>query len=256
MGRTFYEALAEVAKSLTDMRTGTATGGNTTTLIDTGLSEPNDYFNFGSLFIEQTVPVIRQITDWNSTTCTFTFAALSGAVVAGTPYAAIDEKYPLDVLKNAVNTALRVDAGKIMVYDETLTAVDDQERYDLPAGVSDIRRVEIGTEDDTWENNHYWVEEAGVLRFYGGLPSEDDTIRLHYVSNHAALADLDDEVNAQIPWELVINSAIVHALMWRQNRADGNEKELREKVEYYKNEAYAFKNTARLLPKDPRYPRY
>ena len=123
MSRTFYDALVEVAQQLASLRTGTATGGSTTTLIDTNLVDEDGFFDDGFIFIDQATPVIAQITSFAADTFTFTFPAISSAVVAGVTYSAMDDKYPLDVLKRAVNQCLRHEIGQIMQVVESLTAV-------------------------------------------------------------------------------------------------------------------------------------
>jgi len=139
---TFYDLIKDLANHVGDVRNSLATGGSTTTLVDTTLIEPNDYYNGGTLLIDQATPVAVRITDFASTTGTFTFSAITTAVVSDIGYTAVHSRFPLDVLKRSINMAL-ADIGDVMAVDETLTLVADQERYTLPTGVTeDIRRVE------------------------------------------------------------------------------------------------------------------
>lgn len=249
---TFYELIRSVAKQLMEARAGIATGGSTTTLIDTNLDAPNDYYNGGLLFVDHTVPVINKITDWASATFTFTFPT-STAVAAGIKYTVVNERFPLDVIKNAINQCLIEDVGMIMMVDETITAVDDQEMYTLPANVSDVRRVEIGTEDETWKTNYCWQEELGKLRFLNDKPATGDTIRVHYATSHAELIDLDDTLDDRLNIDMIIHAACIHALQWRITKVRENEPGLKDKLAFHEMKAAFAKSRmgSWLLNRDP-----
>ena len=253
----YYELIRSVARQLMQSRKSAATGGSTTTLVDSNLDAPNDFYNGGLLFIDQTIPVIKKITDWNSTTFTFTFAT-GTAVAASTVYTVVDERYPLDVIKNSINQALIEDVGAIMLYDESLTPVDEQERYDLPGGVVDVRRIEIGTEDEGWNINYQWKIEGGQIRFYDNLPTEEDTIRIHYVSQHPELEDLDDDLDNSLNVDMIIHAACVYAINWRITKVREGEPELRDKLSYHETKAMFAKSRMgnRLLNPDPFHTRY
>jgi len=249
---TFYDVIKRVARQIADARTGVATGGSTTTLIDTLMDGPDEYYNNGLLFIDHTVPVIVKVTDYDLATHTFTFAT-STVVAAGKKYTVIDERFPLDVLKQAINQALVEDIGQIMGIDESLVPAEGQERYALPADVYDIRRVEIGEEDSSWDINYAWSEELGELRFQGNLPSVDQTIRVHYVHTHEEMIDLDDVIDDQVPLDLLIHAASVYALQWRMVKVRENEPGLKDKFLFNETRAIIARSKGKkqLLNRDP-----
>lgn len=254
---TFYDVLKRVARQITDARAGVSTGGSTTTLVDAALDAPNDYYNGGLLFVDQATPVIKKITDWASATFTFTFAT-GTAVAAATAYTVVNERFPLDVIKNAINQCLIEDVGAIMMVDESIVAEDDTERYALPDGVYDVRRVEIGEEDGEWNVNYRWQEELGELRFIDDKPSEGDTIRVHYAATHDELIDLDDELDSRLNLDMVIYSACVHALQWRIEKVRENEPGLKDKLSFFESKAMFAKSRMGnyLLNKDPFHSRF
>lgn len=249
---TFYELIRSVAKQLMEARSSAATGGSTTTLVDALLDAPNDYYNGGLLFVDHATPVINKITDWASATFTFTFAT-STAVTATTKYTVVNERFPLDVIKNAINQCLVEDVGAIMMVDESIVAEDDTERYALPDGVYDVRRVEIGTEDETWNVNYCWQEELGELRFLNDKPSEGETIRVHYVATHEELIDLDDVLDDRLNVDMIVHAACVHALQWRITKVRENEPGLKDKLAFHELKAAFAKSRMgnRLLNRDP-----
>ena len=254
---TFYDVLKRVARQIADARAGVATGGSTTTLIDTLMDEPDDFYDGGLLFIDHTVPVIVKVTDYDLATTTFTFAT-STAVVATKKYTVIDETFPLDVIKQAVNQALIEDVGQIMAVDETLTGVEGQERYALPDGVYDVRRVEIGEEDDEWQINYHWTEEIAELRFIKDLPSADQTIRVHYVHTHDELIDLDDVVDDQVSLDLLVHAASAYCMQWRYAKTKENDPGIKDKMTFHESRAMIARSRKpiKLLNRDPHFARY
>lgn len=257
---TFYDLIKELAYNVGDTREGIATGGTTTTLMDTTLAEANGYYDKGLLLIEQTTPVIAKVTTYASATNTFTFPAIGTEVAAGTAYTAIHMRWPLDVLERAIHLAL-LEQGKIMDVDESLVIVADQERYALPGlTTEDIRRIEIGTEDDAdWQVHYNWRVEDGEIRFLANAPSDTaQTCRIHYVTQHTPLIDLTDTLNEQIHRGALIVAACKHALKWRNGKVGKDEPNITEMLNYYLDLDNRTKNQrqSQLLNRDPILARY
>ena len=257
---TFYDLIKDLANHVGDVRNSLATGGSTTTLVDTTLIEPNDYYNGGTLLIDQATPVAVRITDFASTTGTFTFSAITTAVVSDIGYTAVHSRFPLDVLKRSINMAL-ADIGDVMAVDETLTLVADQERYSLPTGVTDdIRRIEIGTEgDDDWEVHYGWKVEGGELRFLAWNPSDGSkTCRIHYAKIHDELTDFSDVVSEQINQRKLIVVACKHALIWRKDKVGNDAPNTTELLNYYLelDSRLRITHDVPLLGRDPILARY
>ena len=256
---TFYDLIKELAYHVGDMRQGVSTGGSTTTLVDTSLNEANEYYNKGTLLIDQATPAIVYVNTYASATTTFTFATLATAVAAGVGYTAIRSWFPLDVLKRSINLAI-LESELIMKHDDSITLVADQERYALPAGVTDVRRVEIGTENgDDWQVHYNWRVESGELRFTAWVPSDStQTVRLHYTGRQAQLSALTDTLDEQVSRHRLMLAACKHALIWRNQKTKGDEPELAALLNYYLSEDAKAKNerVSPLLPRDPIYARY
>jgi len=212
---TLTAAMLEVARLMRDVFDGTATGGSTTTLEDTSLTMPADYYTGGTLWIlsGDNEGECIEIVEYGEST--FTFAALSNAIAAGVQYAAAPGMYKKHELKQSVLAALR--NARIEIIDETLTVVESQEEYALPTGVRDVLSVEIAENAETpftWSKNQYWVETSGSVCFNPDkIPdqSEGNKIRLHYAGGHP---DIDDTDSLQVDVNDIKWSAAV--ILWRR----------------------------------------
>lgn len=256
---TFYDLIKELAYHVGDVRQGVSTGGSVTTLVDTALNEADEYYKKGTLLIDQPTPVIVYVTDYDAPTATFTFPTIATAVTAGIGYTAIRSWFPIDVLKRSINLAI-LESELIMKHDESISLVADQERYALPVGVTDVRRVEIGTENgDDWQVHYNWRVESGELRFTAWVPSDTtQAVRLHYTGRQAELSSLADTLDEQVSRHRLMIAACKHALVWRNSKAGRDEPNTTDLLNYYLTEDAKVKNerVSPLLPRDPIYARY
>ena len=96
---TLFDATLALAKILTTVPEGTATGGGTTTLVDSSRTEPVDHFNDGTIWFKSgnNIGLSTKVTDY-AANGTFTHATL-GANVATDTYAAAQE---LELLRQGV----------------------------------------------------------------------------------------------------------------------------------------------------------
>lgn len=232
---TLFNVLLATARNLRGTRPGIATGGGATTLIDTNLSEPNDYFNGGTIFFLTGNNANKSaiITDWASATGIFTFATPGAACAAGDQYVATDGGYyTRQAMVDAINQALLA-LGPFDTTNTTLTTAANTTDYDLPAGVSGVKIVQFATAlaaPYLWTAPYpYFREEAGVLILDDEyLPSAGYAIKLTYEANHARVQlDADvvtDDVNIErLSWE-----AAFYAAMNRSRYAESSEPNTKE----------------------------
>lgn len=219
---TLFTAMYELAQILGNVVTSTSTGaGSTATLVDSTRSEVADYWNEGILFIQggTYASSSRRITDFASGTFTFT-PVLAGASGNGSAYSAIDGAWPRDKLIQFINRALR-DIGDVPKTDTSLTTVARQESYTLPAGMLDVRRVEVAQYDTApyyyLPYHGVWEVREGKLYFKSRYePGWDGRIiRITYAGAHTALSADSDTVNAAIHLDRLIWRAAAHAWLWR-----------------------------------------
>jgi len=215
---TLFDVMLAVARAVTEVVDGTATGGSTTTLIDTGRLHPDNYWNQGRVWMisGNNASQSRLVSSYVNASGTWTTAAFPLANAAGNQYAVSGAAYPKEALAQGVNMAL-MEMGKVTMEDLTsLTGVSDQVEYSLPAGVSNLRRVMTGTSPFYYVNQH-WDEVNGKLHFASNFdPQDGDEIQLFYAGKHPAVANDADVVNDLLPVERVVWGAALYAMRQRQ----------------------------------------
>lgn len=251
------DALLDAVDAAAQVYRGTATGGSTTTLADSLLGIPNnDVFNGGALFFLSgaNAGVCATITDFVGATGTFSFATLQ-AVGAGVGYAAT--RVSRSRLVMAVQTALD-EYRNIQMVNTALLVTADTEQYTLPAGVSNLFRVEIArntAQPYGWSKSGYWRERDGVLMFLSGKQPTDagKTIRLWYNAPHPAVSSDTDPIDEVVsPYRLKWTAA--YHLLLSLMHVERNNKEDFEKllalVQNKMNEA-AVRYPIRYASRDP-----
>lgn len=216
MTDTLFTAVLRTAELLGGLVTGTATGGSTTTIIDTTRTETNDFFNTGTGLIIYDAGALGaapqgewgKVSDWVLATSTLTMATLTAAVGAGDIYGIIPPRWPLDTIINKINTVL---TGILIPHTDTtsLDTASNQTEYDLPAAIpaNDLRKVYWqGNLDDA--NDNQWIE----IRNWEVIHSDTGTadvlvipqltngrdIRLDYVAPHPAVYTAAAEISELI----------------------------------------------------------
>lgn len=244
------KAMLEAARAVGNVVEGTATGGGATTLVDTGFpylpdgSAPaNDFYNGGTLwFLSGTVigtadAVKVLVTDWDKASKTFTFGTVAPlAVAAGVRYAAVDRFWPGFVLEQGVIQALKALGNVVQVYeDAALVTVAEQAAYALPAGVYNVKRVEVARSTASpyeYLREHQW-EEMGDVNGVGSVVFdrgfEPDAagyrIRLRYQAEVDEATVRTYGVPDVAPVEYVRWAAAAWALRWRMQRVKLDEPE-------------------------------
>jgi hypothetical protein len=215
---TLLDISLKVAKEVMDVIEGTATGGSVTTLVDSALgSIPDDHFNNGRLWIKSGAHAseIYTVTDFATTTGTVTFAAVTGAIVAGVRYAIARNSYPWDQIVSAIERALA--STRVTGLNSTLVGDGTTLEFTLPAGVYDVKRVEFeNTADSRKSISHHWQEtHDGKLRFdYGCAPFDGHTIHVYYRTAHAELTAYNVAISNEINLEWLRYAAAQELLWW------------------------------------------
>lgn len=152
-------------------------------------------------------------------TCTGLTAAPTSANttagVAGPRYALARGVFPWEQVMQSIQTAL--DETHVTGEDESLTGDGETLEFILPAGVSDIKRVEF--ERPSVANyqpiSNHWQERPGLLRFdYGYAPVEDDVVHVFYRKNHDDITDYSIEIHTEINRDWLVLAAARELLFW------------------------------------------
>lgn len=261
---TVASLLFKIAGYLRPVYYGTTTSaGTTTTLVDTSRTESNDYFNGGTVFfLSGTLAGLTAVpSDFVQASGTFTIPIQSAAPGNGAAYAAVDKKYRRETMVAALNMAL-LQLGPWPQIDESLTVVEDQERYTLPAGVYNIARLLIATSTSSpyeWTAPHrHWRERDGYLYFDDGhLPETADMpIRLYYEAPHSRVSADADDVTDEANAELVAVLAAILAAQVRAKLAGQSDGEPRQTIEELTPlfQTLRAQHPTRRMRRDTRYP--
>jgi len=237
--KTRADLVAEVARRFGQYGTGTATGGSTTTVVDTGgLYAPDDFWVGHYAYIledaggEGAAPEgeERPVTDYDQGTATLTVdPEFSAAVGSGDVYELFATRRAEVVA--AINAGVRA-AGEtwlVATVDTTVTIAADDYDYDLPSDLT--RLLAVWTRGGTDER---FVELPGRLWRVSGTPagpqellleSLDDldageTLRLEYLARPTELSADSSTLGVGEPAERELVSFVVaYALYWLHDQA-------------------------------------
>lgn len=235
---TLIEAALRVAKRVnSEVYYGTATGGSTTTLVDSLNAEQAGFYDNGIMWLLTGSNPGEWVDILSFGNGTFTFkSAVSPTIAAGDKYAVMPDDWARKDLRSAINEACK-NVSKIYTSDATLVVVANQEEYTLPTGVSDVRRVEVAenpTSPYGYLVNAGWRERSGKLEFYGNyIPDQaaGNKIRVWYAAEHP---DLDDTTTLYWDIDDIQWSAVLYMLQQnyiKKGNDDSWVKDLLEKAE-------------------------
>lgn len=258
---TLFDALYRTLSILRGERSGVATGGSATTLVDSVQAEATGYLNGGTIFVftGANAGKSRVITSWTLSTTTFAFPTMTTSCASGDQYAAFDARYPRVSIVQAINRALNT-LGPFEAVNETITTTDNTESYILPPTVNEIRRVQVATSTSSpyeWSDplNNWW-ELAGRVYFtdYWNLPS-GRKLRITYGANAARFSNDTDIMPRDVDIERIAAEAAYWAALNKTGfggSADPETERDMQLVTMRRAEARG-KYPVRQIKKDPRY---
>lgn len=213
-----------------------ATGGSTTTIIDT-----NTIYTTANALAGGTAVVTRdaggasaapegevsRITSFNESTKTWTLTStLTAAVASGDSILLATPKVKLPQMIQAVNDGL-TNLGTISLVDTSLSTVAGQREYALPTALK-IKRVHdvlIQTKTGDSDDNRYMSifgnvrffpaapGSTGILEIMGDYPTSR-TLKILYEGVHPTLNAFSDKVSETIQEELAVAAAMDKVLTW------------------------------------------
>lgn len=229
MTHDVFDILLAAYDELGQLQSGIATGGDATTLVDSGLIDADeDKYAWGTLFIEDADAAspeaeFAEVISFADSTGTLTVAAaaLGAAPAAGDVYSFALPTYPLDDMRHYLNRALRA-LGPSPDVDESLTTVAGTTVYTIPiAAKSDLRQVWLSTlaTAGNYVERFDWGEvpdadgAATTSLMFRQQPPSGETIRLVYMKVHPKIWDHDDELSEYIALERIVTE-----VAWRAAR--------------------------------------
>lgn len=201
---TLFDVSHRVLQELGTVVGGTATGGSTTTLIDTLMLDnyPDNFFDEGTLFVvydaggAAAAPQgeLGVVASFNGSTRTVTLsAALTQAIASGDQYLLGTARFPYWQVREAINRALE-ETGDVEVVNSATTAATAQTEYTLPTTNIRVIRVEWNTivndsndkrlaEINGWHVRKSATGSADTLVLHE-QPIPDRTLYITYVGKH------------------------------------------------------------------------
>jgi len=234
---TVTNVLQSAYRRLGQLTVTKATGGGTSTVIDTKLSgkAKNDQFKDGTMFVIRDAAgasaapegEFNRISAYNNATQTFTVdTAFTGAVASGDTVGFTGPDYPLYMMIELLNDALKQFGSIPYIDTSSLTLATSKTEYDLPTAYRDVCPFRIDVQSRTNDaDDNQWV----VLRDWQFIPPASNSagaklyipygptghaLRLWYQVYHPTVSAYSDIISDALDVELVVLGLAVAAQEW------------------------------------------
>jgi hypothetical protein len=260
MSHTLFNLTHELARLLGVVSEGVATGGSTTTIVDTvERTEASDFWNGGTAWITYDAAGAGAspqgeysfISDFDATTDTLTLrSTLLTAVASGDRYAVAGLRYPLQLLIQKVNEVLRTIP---LAKDDlsTITIEANRTEYALPSDLWELKQVAAqanSTANDTqpeklydWHVQKSATGTANVL-VLGRQFDVDTILRLSYLTDHQTLRVNSDKLDDSIHINRVLYDAAVRCLLWYKSKVGDSDTSVNDLLNLYQGMAQEMNN--------------
>lgn len=233
------DLLTDVLRDLGSLQYFTATGGTTTTAVNTSTNLTDTSLS-GTIFIKDTTdggaPIgeYQEITSFVPSTGTFTFSAMTVTVEAGDVFGYANPRYPVAQVIEHCNRGLSK-LGMLPVTDTTtLTTATDQTEY--AASIEwkyHVFRIDLQTDDDDandnrWVRLHNWefipasAGSTGLIVFHQNPPS-DYALRVWSWQRHPRVDAYDDPINEAVHPDLAIAACVEETLRYQNSLTNGED---------------------------------
>ena len=240
--------LQRVFRRLKVARMSKATGGSTTTIVDTKLAEYLGDSNEADYLNNWTAIIVKDaggagadpegkfdtISDHDGINTITLPNSLTTAVAVGDTYMYISPDFPLLDMIEVVNDAL-VSLGNIAAVDISLASAANQTEYSLPVALkgNQLLNIEVqGITTDSNDNRYYQVSNWSITPAVPGtaatllLPqlASGYTIRITYLGMHPRVSAYADYISEYIHPEVAAAACVAHALQWYNTQRGGSDK--------------------------------
>ena len=255
MALTAFDVLFDVYSDLGAMNITTATGASSkTTISDSKIIDTfeDDEWNEGWMFCVRTSDgaapqgEFMRISDFVRSTGTFTTESFSANVEEGDTIGYVNSEYPLRVMLERLNTALRSEKiGNIVSVDTSITTVSGQTEYTLPLALKRRPfRVEIQTSTTSGDYEYVqiygWRHVPAAAGSTGKLvlsanPDAGKILRVWYRGQHPTLSTYSSVIDETIPPEIVRYALLVEMMSWLNSREEGENDHVKEEWNKYES---------------------
>ena len=253
---TFYlwQQLRDAYSELGQLQVAEATGGSTTTVVDSKLTGTgmDDDWQGGTVIIleadgEAPEGEFGRISSYVDSTGTLTFPAMTAAVASGDLFGLVSEVYPLHQMIVLANLALR-SLGDILHVDTT-TLDTESGKSEYAASIDWKRRppreIDIQTNEDADDNRWVRVQDWHFEPAVGGIPGqiifhhppeEGRDLRVWYETIHPRVSAYNDVIHETIHPALTAAALVEKALVWQVSRLDGQNDFMLQRLEEARTE--------------------
>jgi hypothetical protein len=234
---TVTQVLQSAWRRLGQLNITKATGGSTTTAVDTKLAgkATNDQYKDGTLVVIRDAAgagaapegEFNRISAYSNATTTLTVdTAFTAAVASGDTVGYTGPDFPLAMMIELLNDTLK-QFGTIPYIDTTsLTIASDQTEYSLPTAYRDVKpwRIDIQSrtndaDDNQWVTLRDWefipaASTSSASTLYVPYGPVGHKLRLWYQTYHPTVTAYNDVISDSIDVELVILGLAVAAQEW------------------------------------------
>ena len=237
---TLYDIALYVLDSVGELYYGTATGGSTTSIIDTEIVEfaSNELdFKNGTAFIVDTTDdadpkgSMSKVATYDHDGGVLTLDDTIVTVGAGDKYAVADSRFSIEHVIGAVNRAL-VDLGDIYQMDTSLSSSGTLTRYTLPAGISETNLSQVWFRNSSTADREepvgpidHRVTPDGELILRTAVPT-GKVIELHWNGPHARLESASDILDPAVKLARMVGEATYIMINRRLRQTDGEDRQL------------------------------
>lgn len=249
MSYTLGNLLLDCFDELGQLQVSTATGGTTTTIVDSkqvGEHGADDWKNGVAFIVRDAAGAsaapegeFQRISGYTDSTGTFTVdTAFSAAPASGDTFGWTGPRWGKSQMIRSINRALQSLGDLDFVDTTTLDSVASQTEYswavDWKRGKPkriDIQTITNDANDNRWETvwDYDAIPAAGGstgLIVFDRQPIASRDIRVWYESTHPKVNDYDDVIDERIHPELAKWACVVAALSWMNRRTQGAEQSI------------------------------
>lgn len=207
---TLKDIISDVYFRLGDLHSGTATGGSSTTVVDSTLGGKQDDWKYAAVFIDYDAGgagaapqgEYKECSGYAAATGTLTTASFSAAPAAGDLYSVASPRINLAKIIEAINKRLKA-MGDVVTVDTSLSFVSGQSMYTLPAAARGGRlkavfqAISSDSDDPVLVAREDWVPYGANQIIFRSEMNAGDTLHLIYVGEHSRMGAYGDTIS---PW--------------------------------------------------------
>lgn len=259
--------LQRLFRRLKTAKVSRATGGSTTTIVDTKLldllgdSNEDDYLNNWTVIVTRDAGgagaapegQFNRISDYDDGGTITVPDALTAAVASGDTYMYATPEFPFYDMIEVMNDALP-SLGNVLAYDTSITTANNQTEYTLPLKLKAQKLLNVEIQGITTDaNDNRWIpipKHRRILAAAGStgtliLPQYPSgyTVRITYLGLHPRVNVYDDYISESIHPELAVAVCTAYALQWYNTQTNGNNRYMLQREDRAWNQLDIAKST-------------